>query len=89
MQIGGTLILSGTENYEGGTYVKAGTLIVASALGLPDGSGLTAGSVAVMMFDPSQAASVGTSTVPEPSTIVLLIYGLIAGALFFRSFSKV
>ncbi len=41
---GGTLVLSGSDNYSGGTFVEAGTLIATNSEALPDGSSLIVGS---------------------------------------------
>ena len=46
----GTLILSGSNDYRGGTVVDAGTLILASSAALLDGSGLTVGAGASQLF---------------------------------------
>ena len=51
---GGTVVLSGVNSYAGGTVVNAGTLIVANAGALPDGSSLTIGDGTA--FDPGLAA---------------------------------
>ena len=90
---GGTLILSGTDTYTGGTNVEAGRLIATSNAALPDGSSLTVGAGGVFIFDPSQAGSpaAGTSiaasrgavvaAVPEPGTLLLLsVAGVVAAA---------
>jgi glucuronoarabinoxylan endo-1,4-beta-xylanase len=42
----GTLYLSAANSFAGGTVVSSGTLVVTSAIGLPDGSSLTIGSSA-------------------------------------------
>ncbi|MGA2257199.1 MAG: autotransporter-associated beta strand repeat-containing protein, partial [Thermoguttaceae bacterium] len=78
----GTLILSGADNYTGGTIVTAGTLIVASNAALPDGSSLTVGAGGTFVFDPSPATSSlavspAAVAVPEPSTLALLSAGAI------------
>jgi len=83
----GTLILSGTNNYTGGTNVLAGKLAVTSSTALPDGYGLTVGAGGTLIFDPSFHASTiqGLSytdspmiqSVPEPSTFALLGIGVI------------
>ena len=39
----GTLILSGSNGYTGGTFVNAGTLVVQNPNGIPQGSSLTVG----------------------------------------------
>ena len=49
----GQLILSGTDNYTGGTTVSGGTLYVTKSSALPDGSSLTVGAGGVFIFDPS------------------------------------
>ena len=91
---GGELILSGTNTYTGGTFVDDGTLVINSANSLPSGSSLTVGAGGTMIFDSSftgspvvsnsyeSRPSSNTESVPEPSTIALLISGLIAGGLF-------
>ena len=90
---GGTLILSGTDTYSGGTTVNAGTLIVTSNTALPNGSSLTVGAGGTVIFDPSQvvaapiAFSEATPTinvVPEPGTFALSIAGLAAGFAIWR-----
>ena len=85
----GTLILSGSDNYTGGTFVTAGTLIVTNADALPDGTSLTAGADAASIFDSSQAiASPITPSeasqinpVPEPSTLALLAVAVCGAAV--------
>ncbi len=90
---GGTLILSGTDNYSGGTTVTAGTLILTSNTALPDGTSLTVGAGGTLIFDPSQvaaapitlsAASPTTQAVPESGTLALLITGLVVGFAAWR-----
>ena len=80
---GGALILSGSDCYHGGTIVTAGTLIVTDPNAIPDGTSLTVGADAALLFDPSQAASSvavspGAAAVPEPSTVALLGVGVVA-----------
>ena len=53
----GQLILSGSNNYGGGTTVGAGTLIVNNSAALPDGSSLTVGAGGTFIFDPSMAGA--------------------------------
>ncbi len=43
----GTLILSASNNYTGGTFVEAGTLIVTNSEALPDGSSLIVGNASL------------------------------------------
>jgi len=86
----GSLVLSGTNNYSGGTFVNAGILAVTSSSALPDNGSLTVGAGGTLIFDPSfsgspivasavSAMSSPVSPVPEPSTLVLLMAGLVAG----------
>jgi autotransporter-associated beta strand protein len=83
----GTLILSGSDNYTGGTTVDAGTLVLASDTALPDGTSLTVGAGGALIFDSSQAvpgpitlAAVSQiNPVPEPGTLALLAAGSAVG----------
>ena len=78
----GTLILSGTNSYTGGTNVLAGILAVTYSHALPNNRGLTIGAGGTLIFDPSFHASTAqglsyvaspmTQAVPEPSTLALL-----------------
>ncbi len=90
---GGTLILSGSDSYSGGTNVSAGTLIVTSQTALPDGSALSVGAGGMFVFDPMQAFAAPiesltdvpsgrvVSAVPEPGTLELLVIGVAAAAI--------
>ena len=49
----GALILSGSNDYSGGTTVNAGTLYVTNSDALPDGTSLTVGPGGTFVFDPS------------------------------------
>jgi len=78
----GTLILSGSNTYEGGTTVNAGTLVAASSFALPDGTSLTVGAGGTFIFDPTAATALAAgspaatlSAVPEPGTLVMLAIG--------------
>ena len=53
----GTLILSGTNNYTGGTSVEAGTLDVTSNTALADGTSLAVGAGGTFIFDPTVVGS--------------------------------
>jgi len=88
----GTLVLSGTDNYTGGTTVRDGTLVITSDTAIAGGTSLTVAAGGTFVFDPSlagspvsggqvlAASSAGTvSAVPEPGTLALLIAGLAAG----------
>jgi fibronectin-binding autotransporter adhesin len=72
----GTLILSGSNSYQGGTIVDAGTLIVDSPASLADGSSLTVGQGAAAIFSPAGPSPAGVAAVPEPGTIMLLLTAL-------------
>ena len=100
---GGTLILGGTDNYTGGTYVDdGGTLEVATASAIPPGSGLTVGTAGTVVFsDPPGAGATMAATfaaspagrvaaVPEPGTLALLGVALWSAAIYrrFRRRSK-
>jgi autotransporter-associated beta strand protein len=74
---GGTLILSGTDSYTGGTNVTAGTLIVMNNAALADGTSLTVGAEATTIFEQSAVGSPSVVAVPEPSTSVLWGFGAI------------
>ena len=76
----GLLILSGSNTYGEGTMVEAGTLEVLSSSALPDGTSLTIGAGATLIFDPSLAAAPAASSVapvPEPGTLMLLAAGAV------------
>ncbi len=83
--IGGTLILSGSDTYTGGTTVTAGTLCATNPNALPEGSSLTVGAGAALLFS-SPAAALSTTnpwpdgqvagSVPEPGTVGLIVAGL-------------
>jgi autotransporter-associated beta strand protein len=87
---GGTLILSGSDSYGGGTTVTAGTLIATSSASLPAGSALTVGAGGVFIFDPAQtvaapvagaASASAVAAVPEPGTLALLAVGVAAASV--------
>jgi len=90
----GTLVLSGTGSYTGGTIVNAGTLAVTTSTALPDGYGLTVGAGGTLIFDPSYSyspiiaspvSSFAVSPVPEPDTLALFFAGLVVGLGVWRS----
>ncbi len=54
----GTLILSGSNGYTGGTDVNAGTLVVQNPNGIPNGSSLTVGAGAATLFGSPAGGSV-------------------------------
>jgi autotransporter-associated beta strand protein len=79
----GTLILSGTDGYGGGTSVEAGTLYATSPSALLCGSSLTVGASGAFDFDSSSADALSLAVspvaiaadrtaVPEPAILELL-----------------
>jgi fibronectin-binding autotransporter adhesin len=98
---GGTLILSGTNTYSGGTLVDGGTLVLDSASAIADGTSLIVGDGASSLFAPAAAgpavgissAAEGVTVVPEPGAWPLLAAALwsVAGHRVLRvgrSFSR-
>ena len=84
---GGTLVLSGSNDYTGGTIVAAGRLILDSDTALPDGSSLTVGDAADFprAADAAAASPAGVVAIPEPGTLVLLsMAGLACAAAVWR-----
>jgi autotransporter-associated beta strand protein len=91
---GGSLTLTGTNTYTGGTYVSGnGNLIVTNPQAIADGSSLTIGDAS---FFPASAPVVGSpvasaptasptigTAVPEPGTLALLAFGAV-GTLAYR-----
>lgn len=88
---GGTLILSGSDDYTGGTNVTSGMLILASNDAIANGTSLTVGANPMLVFGVSvtgtQVAPVQVSTVPEPSTLILFSVA-VCGAAEFRRISS-
>ena len=88
---GGTLILSGSDSYSGGTLVTAGTLDVTNSDALPDDGGLTVGAGGTVIFDSSAAdsplaasPSLTVAPLPEPGTLALLGVALWSAAIYHR-----
>jgi autotransporter-associated beta strand protein len=85
----GTLVLSGSNDYQGGTDVMAGTLEITDADALPDAS-LTIAPGGTFIFDPSQAVAAPITSsvaapsnpVPEPCTLALLTVAICGAALY-------
>ena len=72
----GTVVLSGSNSYLGGTIVEEGTLIVQSSFAIADGTNLTVGSAALADFAPVASADASAATaVPEPATWTLAAAG--------------
>jgi autotransporter-associated beta strand protein len=87
----GTLVLSGTSSYSGGTSVEAGTLVLTDPGALAGGSSLTVGASAAQYFDLSLGAvaspadsAAAAAAVPEPGTLALLAAGLWSAAIYRR-----
>ena len=96
----GTLILSGSNGYTGGTFVNAGTLVVENPNGIPNGSSLTVGAGAASLFGSPAAggvvlcglevpAAVGGSSAAVPSPVpepgtLALLLAAVAGAALYR-----
>jgi len=91
----GELILSGTNTYTGRTLVDDGTLVDAASEAIPDGTSLTVGAGARLVFDSTQAAgpvqgsaieasAAGVIAVPEPGAAVLLFAAAALLAVHFR-----
>jgi autotransporter-associated beta strand protein len=84
---GGTLSLTGTNTYGGGTFVEgSGALIVTSAQGLADNTDLTVGDpgqfpAPIVPASSALAQSQTVASVPEPGTLGLLAaIGIVAAA---------
>ena len=95
----GELILSGVNDYTGGTTVNAGTLVLAAGNALPNGTDLIIGAGGTLIYDPTVAAEPApasplrpsaseTAAVPEPGTLVLLIAGLVVAGAALRQAAK-
>jgi autotransporter-associated beta strand protein len=65
---GGTLVLSGTNMLDGGTFVNRGALVVNNSAALLDGSDVTVGAA-------SAFAAAPVAPVPEPSAVTVLALG--------------
>jgi autotransporter-associated beta strand protein len=85
----GTLVLSGSNTYTGGTTVAAGTLVVDSRAAMADGSNLKIGAESSVFFGAAtaepgllQAAPLtGTSAVPEPESFAIVAAGAAAAVV--------
>lgn len=82
----GTLILSGSNTYSGGTYVENGTLIVTNNEGLADGSNLTVGNATEFapVVSDLAANNLAGSSVPEPGTLALFTTAVCSAAVYHR-----
>ena len=87
----GSLILSGSDYYTGGTDVEGGTLYATNSNAIPAGTGLTVDAGGTVVFvDPPGAGTTIFATaspagrvaaVPEPGTLALLAVGALAAGL--------
>jgi fibronectin-binding autotransporter adhesin len=83
----GTVLLSGTNSFTGGTEVESGTLVIQNNEALVDGSSLTVGSASAFQA-PVVPAPAPVAAVPEPGTMTLLVAAAVAGlGLWRRKFS--
>ena len=89
----GTLTLSGTNTYLGGTSVEGGTLIATDSQAIFDGTNLSVGDPALLGLLPDAVVPSPTvpaatasvpSTVPEPGALVLLTSALASVATYRR-----
>jgi autotransporter-associated beta strand protein len=89
---GGTVILSGSNSYAGGTVVNDGTLIATNTNALPDNMNLVVGAGGTFVFDPSRSASTvsaaglavpasGTTAASEISTPIIAANTLAKGPI--------
>ncbi|MGA2259221.1 MAG: autotransporter-associated beta strand repeat-containing protein, partial [Thermoguttaceae bacterium] len=95
----GTLVLSGSNSYTGGTTVCAGTLKIESSAAIPSDTSLTVGAGGTLVFDPeasyrspalllTDTLSSTVSPVPEPGTLTLLFLGGLFMLLRWNSFRR-
>ena len=91
----GTLVLSGSNTYAGGTFVDSGTLVATNPTAIPGGGGLTIGAGGTFIFDPSVAAWPATSAaasqvipVPEPGTLLLLTIAVCGAGLCLGTYGQ-
>lgn len=78
----GTLVLSGTDKYQGATFVDAGTLVATNNEALPDGSSLIVGNASLFPSYAPVIAAAAATPVPEPGTIALLAVTVCAAATY-------
>ena len=85
----GTLILSDTNTYTGGTVIAGGILEIACTDGVPAAQSLTVDAGGTFIYDPSavtasavESAASPVAAVPEPSALALLAAAGAVGAAF-------
>jgi autotransporter-associated beta strand protein len=91
----GSLTLTGSNTYTGGTTVNNGTLIVTNIGAIADGTSLNVGDPSLLSLLPAAVvpapvasatvAAPAVSPVPEPGTFVLLALGLAGAAVYRRA----
>ena len=75
----GFLVLSGSNDYSGGTLVEQGTLEVVNVDALPGGTNLTVGAGSALLFNTTVSsgargeAAMDQMAVPEPGVPALLL----------------
>jgi autotransporter-associated beta strand protein len=74
----GVLVLSGTNTYFPYTEVEAGKFVVTNPAALPAGGKLIVGAEAASIFAPIAPAAQSATAVPEPSTLALLAFAVVA-----------
>ena len=91
----GTLILEGTNSYEGDTIVEGGTLVATVAGAIPGGGALIVGAGGTFIFDPSQviaaqlnSAASEINPVPEPEVWTLLATAVFGAGVYRRIRSR-
>jgi autotransporter-associated beta strand protein len=89
----GSLTLTGTNAYSGGTYVYGGTLIATNSQAIEDGTNLYIGNnvgalggpvVAGASTVPGANSQTSVSAVPEPGTLALVMVVVLSGAAAYR-----
>jgi autotransporter-associated beta strand protein len=75
---GGTLVLSGTNTFNGGAVVTGGKLIVTAPYSLIDGTSLTVGNAGAFPAAIVALADSRATPVPEPRTLALVAASLVA-----------
>ena len=93
----GTLVLSGSNSYTGGTVVTEGTLEILTSTALASGTSLTVGAGGTLIFGAANSSTLPAlstpvtpfltpSPVPEPGTFILLFIG---GLLMFARWNRI
>ena len=83
----GTLTLSGTNSYGGGTIVENGTLIATNNEAIADGTSLTVGDPTLFLAPTVPMHAAAISPVPEPGTSAI-VAAVLASAIVYRRFRR-